>query len=108
MTDTPKRPRRHFTNEQKAEIVRRHLRGKEPVSHLANEFDVQPTQIHTWVNLVLEQAERAFEKTNGAPRVDQAKDRKIEQLEAKVQAKNEVIAELMQEHVTLKKELGEL
>lgn len=108
MNDTPKQPRRHFSSEQKAEIVRRHLRGKEPVSQLANEFDVQPTQIHTWVNLVLEQAGRAFERTNGSPRADQAKDRRIEQLEAKVQLKNEVIAELMQEHVTLKKELGEL
>jgi transposase-like protein len=108
MTDIPKRQRRHFDNAQKAEIVRRHLRGKEAVSDLANEFDVQPSQIHTWVNQVLEQAERAFERVNGSPRQDQVKNRRIEHLEAKLQQKNEVIAELMQEHVTLKKELGDL
>ena len=37
--------RRHFTAEQKAAIVRRHLSGKE----LADEFGVQSSQIHLWV-----------------------------------------------------------
>jgi hypothetical protein len=35
------------------------------------------------------------------------KDRKIAALEEKRQRKNEVLAELMEEHVQLKKELGE-
>ncbi len=38
------RPRRNFTAEQKAEIVRRHVAGKEPVSKLAEEFELLPTQ----------------------------------------------------------------
>jgi transposase len=102
--------RRHFTPEQKAEIVRRHLSGKEAVSQLAEEFDLQPSQIHTWVNQVLSQAERAFESSprNGRARVDKTKDRRIEQLEAKITDKNEVIAELMEANVRAKKELGEL
>ena len=53
--------RRHFTPEQKAQVVRRHLSGKEPVSALAEELGVQPSQIHAWVNQVLAQAEKAFE-----------------------------------------------
>ena len=57
--------RRHFGNEVKAQVVRRHLAGKEPVSKLAEEFGVQPSQIHTWVNLVLAQAEHAFERSAG-------------------------------------------
>lgn len=52
--------RRHFTPEQKAEIVRRHVVGKEPVSNLADEFGLQPSLIHGWVNLVMAQAERAY------------------------------------------------
>ena len=48
--------RRHFTAEQKAEIVRRHVAGKEPVSDLADEFGLQPSLIHGWVNQVLAQA----------------------------------------------------
>ena len=102
--------RRHFTSEQKAEIVRRHLSGKEPVSKLADELDVQPSQIHTWVNQVLAQAEAAFEKSsrNGRARTDKTKDKRIEQLETKIADKNEVIAELMEANVRAKKELGEL
>jgi transposase len=100
--------RRHFSTSQKAQIVRRHVSGKEPVSNLADEFGLQPSQIHTWVKQVLDQAERAFEHTTGRPpRIEQIKDRKIEHLQAKLAQKNEVIAELMEDHVKLKKELGD-
>ena len=102
------RTRRHFTAEQKAQIVRRHLAGKEAVSDLAGEFGVQPSLIHHWVNQVLAQAERAFDRPSGKRRLEEAKERKIEFLEGKLANKNEVIAELMQEHVELKKELGDL
>jgi hypothetical protein len=40
--------------------------------------------------------------------VQDAKDRKIAALEEKLQRKNEVLSELMEEHVGLKKELGGL
>jgi transposase-like protein len=110
-----KRTRRQFLAERKAEVVRRHLAGKEAVSDLADELEVQPTQIHLWIKQVLDQAEAAFAKAPGKSRsVEDAKDRKIAELEAQVAKrdatlaqKNEVISELMQEHVQLKKELGE-
>jgi transposase len=100
--------RRHFTPDQKAQIVRRHLSGREPISDIADELGIQPSQIHYWVKQVLDQAERAFRSGPGRPpRAEQVKDRKIEHLQAKLVQKNEVIAELMEEHVKLKKELGE-
>jgi len=102
--------RRHFTGPQKAEVVRRHLVGKEAVADLADELVVQPSQIHLWVKQVMDQAERAFERSANRPtkRTEQAKDRRIEQLEAKLTDKNEVIAELMEENVRAKKANGEL
>ena len=106
MNQSPKR--RRFAAEQKAEIVRRHLIGKVPVSDLADELRVQPSQIHQWIKQVLDQAGKAFERSGGRQRVDQAKDRRIERLEAKLASKNEVIAELMEENVRAKKECGEL
>lgn len=87
------RTSRHFTPEQKAEIVRRHLAGKEPVSNLADEFGVQPSLIHGWINQVLAQAERAFDRPAGKRRKEEAESRKIAHLEAKLVNKNEVIAE---------------
>lgn len=105
------RARRHFTAEQKAEVVRRHLADKIPVSNLADELQVQPTLIHLWVKHVLDHAAAAFESAKGGVgqrRADDAKQRRIAQLEEKLIKKNEVVAELMEAHVQLKKELGEL
>ena len=100
--------RRHFTAEQKAQVVRRHLAGKEPVSKLADELSIQPSQIHTWVNQVLMQAEKAFERPAGRRPAEDMSQRRIEQLQAKLVQKNEVIAELMEENVRAKKANGEL
>ena len=100
--------RRHFTPPQKAAIVRRHLTGKEPVSNLADELGIQPSQIHAWVKQVLDQAEKAFERSSGNRRGDEDQHRKMNRLEEKLVQKNEVIAELMEENVRSKKATGEL
>ena len=100
--------RRHFTAQQKAEIVRRHLAGKEAVSELAGKFEVQPSQIHGWVKLVLDQAEAAFQRQAGNRRAEEAKEQRIAQLQQKLVQKNEVIAELMEANVRAKKANGEL
>lgn len=108
MTDN--KSRHTFTAAQKAEAVRQHLLGKMPVSDLAEQLGTQPRQIHLWIEQVLTQAEKAFQHgaAASAKRVEDAKDLRITQLEAKLAKKNEVVAELMEAHVQLKKELGEL
>ena len=108
--------RRKFTSEQKAAIVRRHLKGKEPISVIAEELSIQPTQIHQWVAMVVDQAERAFEKTTKSDKasklaeakIHELKERRIKKLEEKIIHKNEVIAELMEENVKAKKDNGDL
>ena len=105
--------RRTFTAEQKAEVVRRHLRGKVPVSQLADELNIQPSQIHQWINTVLAQAEQAFAKTakqdkRRLAKQEQRRQHQIKKLEAKLDLKNEVIAELMEENVKAKKANGDL
>lgn len=108
------RTRRNFSAEQKADVVRRHVKDKVPVSDLADELGVQPTQIHQWVSAVLGQAEQAFVGKGGkrtkasAKKLEDAKRRQIKRLEEKLQLKNEVISELMEENVKAKKENGDL
>ncbi len=102
------RSRRRFSATEKAAIVRRHLIAKVPISDLCDEYSIQPTQIYGWQKLLFENAEAAFERPGRKPKVDNAKDRKIAALEAKIQQKNEVVAELLEDHVQLKKELGKL
>ena len=104
--------RRSFTAEQKADVVRRHLKDKVAVSDLADELNIQPSQIHQWVATVLRQIEQAFvgsgrgRKSN--TKFEDAKQRQIKRLEEKLLLKNEVISELMEENVKAKKENGDL
>ena len=84
------------------------MANKESVSALAEEFGLQPSQIHLWVNQLLAQADKAFERSSGNTRADKAQAQRIQQLEAKLATKNEVIAELLEENVKSKTEHGEL
>lgn len=66
--------RRRFTPEVNAQIVRRHLSGKELISKRAEEFQIQPSQ------------ENEFDRTTGTDngRRESSKDqRRIEFLEAR-------------------------
>ena len=108
--------RRSFTAQQKADIVRRHLKDKVPVSTLAEELGIQPTQVYQWVAMLLEQADRVFEKADrqttaskrAQAKVDELRARQVKRLEEKLAYKNEVIAELMEENVKAKKANGDL
>ena len=102
-----KQTRRHFTPQEKVAIVKRHLLEGIPVSNLCDEFEINPTLFYQWQRLLFENAHLAFENGRKSRAVEDAEDRKIQQLEAKVQRKNEVMAELMEAHTLLKKELGE-
>jgi transposase-like protein len=103
--------RKQFTPEQKVAMVRRHLVENVPVSDLCDEFGIHATQYYNWQRQLFENGTGAFarrpNKAN-AKRQQNAYEKKIGQLEDKVKDRNEVVAELMQEHVQLKKELGEL
>ena len=103
------RSRRQITGQQKVEIVKRHLVDGVPVSTLCEEYKIQPTQFYTWQKQLFENGEKAFERKSKSPKVAASLEKKrIAKLEAKLVQKNEVVAELLEEHVKLKKELGEL
>lgn len=99
---SPRRDRRHFSAAQKAAIVKTHLVDKVPISDLCEKHEITPTQFYQWQKQLFEGAAAAFEtrRKSGAP---DAKDRRIDALEAKLANKNEVISELMEECVLLKK-----
>jgi len=103
-----KQPRRHFSGTEKVAILKRHLLDKVPISSLCDELHLYPNQVYAWLKEFFENGQAAFNNGRQAKAAEDAKDRKIEQLEAKLQRKNEVLAELMEEHTALKKTLGEL
>lgn len=86
--------------------MRRHLLEGTTVSALCDELGLQPTVFYRWQKELFENGAAAFHtKARGD---HQAGQERIEYLEKKIQRKDEVLAELMAEHITLKKELGEL
>ena len=102
--------RKILTPKQKIAILREHLIEKVPVSEICDKHGVSVVNFYNWQKQLFENGAIAFErKTNSAnaKRQDDANAAKIEKMEAKLQQKNEVIAELLQEHVELKKEIGE-
>ena len=102
--------RKQFTPEQKVAIVRRHLVEKTPISDLCDELGIHANQYYNWQKQLFENAAAAFQRRPNKAnekRRQNAGERQIEQLEQKLQDRNEVVAELLQEHVQLKKALGE-
>src|SRR3972149_3969359 len=93
--------RRRFTAEEKVSIVRRHLLDKEPISELCDEHGLNPTVFYRWQKEFFEKGEAAFERR---PEGRERKlEEKVEHLQAKLARKDEVLAELLEEHVALKK-----
>ena len=102
------RHRRHFTPEQKVALLRLHLLEKKPVSDICQEHGLAVNLFYLWQKQLFENGTAAFDNSGKRRKADtDAKDRKIAALEDKLQRKNEVLAELLEEHVQLKKELGE-
>lgn len=101
-----RRPRRHHSAEQKAALLRKHLVDKVPVSEICNEADLQPSVFYDWLRQLMERAPTALTAPAGNSR-EKELEQKVAALEAKLAKKDAVIAEISEEYVQLKKELGE-
>ena len=103
-----KKVRKHYTAEEKVAILRRRLLDQEPISKLCDELGLQPTVFYRWQKEFFENGAAAFQAQERPHRQVEEKQKRIEFLERKVQTKDEVLAELMAEHIALKKTLGDL
>jgi transposase len=102
-----RRPRKHYSPAQKVALLRRHLIEKIPVSDLCDEQQLNVNLFYQWQRQFFENGAAAFERSGNSRRSDDAKDRRIAQLQAKLVQKHEVISELMEENVLAKKSIGE-
>ena len=101
-----KKQRKNYTAEEKVAILRRHFLEKVPISDLCEEHGLHPTMFYRWQKDFFENGAVALQPKNRPDH--QAERERIEYLEKKIQRKDEVLAELMAEHIALKKSLGEL
>jgi transposase len=101
-----RKPRKSYTPAEKVAILRRHLIDQVAVSDLCDEYRLPPSIFYAWQKLFFENGAAAFQRKSGSP--EQSHLRTIAAPRDKLQRKNEVVAELMEAHLQLKKELGEL
>lgn len=101
-----RKKRHNYTPEEKVIILKRHLIERVPISDLCDEYHLQPKIFYIWQQQFFENGASAFVRDTG--RQKRAEEQRIQQLEDKLRRKHKVLSELMEEHIKLKKELGEL
>ena len=97
--------RRRLSPDQKIAILKAHLVDKKPISDLCDQHGIQASQFYRWQQEFFERGSVVFESRGEKPST--ALERKVTALEEKLARKDNVLAELMEEHVALKKSLGE-
>jgi transposase-like protein len=94
--------RKRFTPQEKVKVLRELFEDGKSVGAVAEGYDVHPNNIFAWRKQLFEGAQHIFEIKR--PDVSaKAEGRKAAQLEAKLKQKDEVIAELAEELLALKK-----
>jgi len=102
--------RRRFGAQEKVAILRQHLVEKVPVSEICDRHGLNLTQFYRWQKELFENGAAAFESRRpGRDPAHRGLAERVEKLQAKLVRKDEVIAELLEDHVRLKKKnLGEI
>jgi transposase-like protein len=101
-----KQKRKNRSGAEKVAILKRHLVDRVPVSDLCDEYNLHPTVFYRWQKEFFEQGATVFNRKKS--KKQKQEEARIEALEKKIHRKNEVLSELMEEHVKLKKDLGEI
>ncbi|GIK11272.1 MAG: hypothetical protein BroJett001_33380 [Chloroflexota bacterium] len=99
--------RKHYSGVEKMAILREHLVERVPISEVCQKHGLQPAVFYTWQKRLFEGGAAVFEDGRTGRRQRDGSARRIEALQAKLQRKDEGLAEIMEEHVALKKSLGE-
>lgn len=100
-----RKKRQYYTSEQKVSTIKRHLVDREEVSKICEDLKLHPTVFYEWQKKFFENGVKAFEseEKNESKKLKE----RIDFLESKLKRKDSALAELVEEHISLKKSLGE-
>ena len=97
--------RRRFSAQEKVAILREHFLDKSPISQVCDKHGLNPTVFYRWQKELFEKGPMVFEGRDDRP--TRQLEQRVQTLQAKLVRKDEVIGELLEDHVRLKKSLGE-
>ena len=98
------RKRKQYTGEEKLAILRKHLLEGKAVSDICDEQGLQPTVFYRWQKQLFEEGSIVFRRPNDTETKELRQQNT--QLKEKLAKKDEVLVELLEEYVKVKKELG--
>ncbi len=87
--------------------LRLHFLEKAPLSDVLDQVAIHPTLFYRWQKELFEHGAAAFGR-RGDDGQNRCLEEKVAALQKKLADKDEVIAEIMESHVRLKKSLGEI
>ena len=96
--------RRRFSPSEKTKAVKKCLVEKRPVSEVCEEEGIKPTHYYTWQKQLFENGEQAFTPDNS--RREKSLEKKIQELEAQLVEKDQVIGDIMTDFCAFKKKLN--
>lgn len=96
--------RQRLTAEAKVSILKEHLENHISVADICEKYRIHPNQFYQWKKTFFENAVELFTKKKSKNQ----SDRDRAQFEETLRERNEVIAELLQENLKLKKLSGEI
>ncbi len=99
-----KKKRKQYNSKEKVTIIRKHLLEGVAISDVCEEYGIQPSVFYRWQKTLFEQCEQVFER--GRDSQVNRQQRQIAALQEKLRKKNEVLGEVMEEYVELKKMIG--
>lgn len=98
--------KRRLSDQQKLQMLKEHLVDKAPISDVCKKHGIQPSQFYYWQKQYFD--EGTFDNSKGkAEQLPQLKkaNKKIKYLEERLQNKDRVLAEMMEDHIRLKKSI---
>jgi len=94
--------RKRYTAEEKVKILREVLEDGKQISQVAEKHGLSPNNIFKWRKQLFEEGVQTFQ-IKRADISGKAEERKITALEDRIKQKDEIIAELAEELLALKK-----
>ena len=97
--------RKHLTAEQKSAILRELLDNQTSISVLSEKYGVHPNDIYRWKKQLFEGAATLLQNKHKNKKSQSHQSEMIRRLEEKLRYKDQVISELAQDNISLKKSI---
>lgn len=101
--------RKNYSADEKVRLLKEHLVERVAVSEICQRTGLNPNVFYNWQKQFFDNGTAAFteksSKRNAYP--NKQLERQNAQLQAKIAKKDEVIAEIMESHIKLKKNYGQ-